>query len=109
MNDEGSMVLMRQILAVIIQWEKYCIVQKLRASRVRIRKTKGKCEGRKLFGQSKEEFDVVQRIRTLRGEGMTIKAIAASLNSENIPTQVKVRAGTASKWHATMISRILNR
>jgi DNA invertase Pin-like site-specific DNA recombinase len=108
-NQDPTRVLMRQMLAAISQWEKSCIVQKLRASRVRIRKTKGKCEGRKPFGESKEEYAVVQRIRALRASGLTIKAIADSLNSENIPTQVKVRSGTASKWHATMISRILSR
>jgi len=108
-NQDPTRVLMRQMLAAISQWEKSCIVQKLRASRVRIRKTKGKCEGRKPFGESKEESAVVQRIKLLRSEGKTIRKIADSLNSENIPTQAKVRAGTASKWHATMISRILSR
>jgi DNA invertase Pin-like site-specific DNA recombinase len=97
------------MLAAISQWEKSCIVQKLRASRVRIRKTKGKCEGRKPFGNNSEESTVVQRIKLLRSEGKTIREIADSLNLEKIPTQAKVRAGTASKWHATMISRILNR
>ena len=108
-NQDPTRVLMRQMLAAISQWEKSCIVQKLRASRVRIRKTKGKCEGRKPFGESAEESAVIQRIRTLRSEGATIKAIADALNQENIPTQSKVRAGTTTKWHPTMIGRILNR
>jgi DNA invertase Pin-like site-specific DNA recombinase len=108
-NQDPTRVLMRQMLAAISQWEKSCIVQKLRASRVRIRKTKGRCEGRKPFGKNSEEYSVVQRIKLLRSQGMTIKAIAESLNAENVPTQTKIRAGAASKWHATMISRILNR
>ena len=108
-NQDPTRVLMRQMLAAISQWEKSCIVQKLRASRVRIRKAKGKCEGRKRFGESVEESAVVQRIQTLRSEGRTIKAIADALNQENIPTQSKVRTGIATKWHPTMISRILNR
>lgn len=108
-NQDPTRVLMRQMLAAISQWEKSCIVQKLRASRVRIRKTKGKCEGRKPFGESAEESTVIQRIQTLRSKGKTIKAIADCLNAENVPTQAKVRAGTVAKWHPTMISRILNR
>ena len=108
-NQDPTRVLMRQMLAAISQWEKSCIVQKLRASRVRIRKTKGKCEGRKSFGESAEETAVIQRIQTLRCDGATIKAIADALNQENIPPQSKVRAGITTKWHPTMISRILNR
>jgi len=108
-NQDPTRVLMRQMLAAISQWEKSCIVQKLRASRVRIRKTKGKCEGRKAFGENAGESAVVQRILALRGEGMTIKAIADSLNAENIPTQSKLRSGIVAKWHPTMIGRILSR
>jgi len=108
-NQDPTRVLMRQMLAAISQWDKSCTVQKLRASRVRIRKTKGKCEGRKPFGERAGESAVIQRIQALRGEKMTIKAIADSLNAENIPTRSKVRAGSVAKWHPTMIGRILNR
>jgi len=46
-NDDPSGKLIRQILGAVAEWEKCALVQKLRASRLRIRRAGGTCEGKK--------------------------------------------------------------
>jgi DNA invertase Pin-like site-specific DNA recombinase len=108
-DGDATRTLMRQMLGAIAQWEKSLIVQKLRAARTRIRKTQGRCEGRKPYGETEEERRVIQRIKQLKETGETIAAIAHRLNLEGFVSRTKVRAGKVTKWHPTMIQRILNR
>lgn len=49
-DDDPTRTLIRQVLGAIAQFEKSVIVLKLRAARERVRKSKGRCEGRKPFG-----------------------------------------------------------
>jgi DNA invertase Pin-like site-specific DNA recombinase len=94
---------MRQMLGAIAQWEKSVIVQKLRAARMRIRKSEGRCEGRKPYGSKESEQSTLARMIELRGQGLSIADVAERLNGEG----VKPRAG--AKWHATAVQRILAR
>lgn len=104
-NDDPTGKLVRQILAAVSEWEKCLIVQKLRASRLRMRRSGQRCEGRKPYGSTPEERAVVERIRILRKERKSFAEIAAALNAGNTPT----RMGDKAKWHPTQIQRIVAR
>jgi DNA invertase Pin-like site-specific DNA recombinase len=104
-NDDPTGKLVRQILAAVSEWEKCLIVQKLRASRLRMRRSGQRCEGRKPYGETPEEQAVVQRMKALRGEGKSFAEIADTLNAEKVPT----RTGTGTRWHPTQLQRILKR
>lgn len=108
-DDDPTRTLIRHVLAAISQWEKSVIVQKLRAARTRIRRTKGRCEGRKPYGTSDSECAVIERMRKLQAEGHSIVVIAETLNSEGVKPRLSVRAGRETKWHPTSIQRILAR
>lgn len=102
-SDDPSRQMIRQILGVVSEWEKSCIVQKLRAARIRSKERRGRCEGRKPFGEKEGEAEIVARIQGLRAERLTINEIANRLNSEGI----KTRSGGC--WHFTQVRRILSR
>lgn len=104
-NDDPTGKLVRQILAAVSEWEKCLIVQKLRASRLRIRRSGGRCEGRKPYGARPEEQAVIEKMITWRKERKSFAEIAAALNAENVPT----RTGPGTKWHPTQVQRIAGR
>jgi DNA invertase Pin-like site-specific DNA recombinase len=102
-NDDPSRKMIRQILGVVSEWEKSCIVQKLRAARIRSKERNGRCEGRKPYGQKDGEAEIITKIQGLRAERLTINEIAERLNSEGVRT----RCG--GPWRFTQIRRILAR
>jgi DNA invertase Pin-like site-specific DNA recombinase len=102
-NNDPSRKMIRQILGVVSEWEKSCIVQKLRAARIRSKERNGRCEGRKPYGQKDGEAEIITRIQGLRAERLTITEISDRLNSEG----VKTRSG--GLWHFTQVRRILAR
>ena len=104
-NEEPTGKLIRQILGAVAEWEKCALVQKLRASRLRMRRSGQRCEGRKPYGLTPVEQAVVDRIKAMRKEKKTFVDIAAALNAEGVPT----RTGPGTKWHPTQIQRILGR
>lgn len=108
-DSDPTRTLIRHVLAAISQWEKSVIVQKLRAARTRIRRTKGRCEGRKPYGATDEEMAVIQRMKDLSSQGVTIGAIADRLNIEGIKPRLSIRAGRETQWHPTAVQRILAR
>jgi DNA invertase Pin-like site-specific DNA recombinase len=102
-NDDPSRKMIRQILGVVSEWEKSCIVQKLRAARIRTKEKPGRCEGQKPYGEKQGEAEIVARIHGLRTERLTINEIADRLNSDGVPTR------SGGRWHFTQIRRILAR
>ena len=102
-NDEPTGKLIRQILGAVAEWEKCALVQKLRASRLRIRRAGGKCEGKKPYGHTPDEAKIVDAILSLRKEGKSYVAIAEELNAGGI----KSRSG--KQWHATQVRRTIKR
>jgi DNA invertase Pin-like site-specific DNA recombinase len=52
LDDTPTAVMVRSILGAVSEFEKAQLVSKLKASRVRIRKEKGKCEGRKSYQET---------------------------------------------------------
>jgi DNA invertase Pin-like site-specific DNA recombinase len=104
-NDDPTGKLVRQILAAVSEWEKCLIVQKLRASRLRMRRSGQRCEGRKPYGETPEERTVVEKMKTWRKERKSFAEIAAALNAEGVPP----RSGAESKWHPTQVQRVMKR
>lgn len=102
-NDDPSGKLIRQILGAVAEWEKCALVQKLRASRLRIRRAGGRCEGKKPYGHTPEEAKVVATILEHRKSGLSYAAIADQLNAGG----VKSRSGR--KWHPTQVQRVIAR
>ena len=102
-NNDPSRKMIRQILGVVSEWEKSCIVQKLRAARIRSKEKNGHCEGRKPYGQKDGEAEIVTKIQGLRADRLTINEIADRLNGEGL----KTRSG--GLWRFTQIRRILAR
>jgi hypothetical protein len=84
-------------------WQKCALVQKLRASRLRMRRAGQRCEGKKPYGHTPDEAKVVDSILALRGIGKSYVAIADQLNGGGI----KPRSG--EKWHPTQVQRVIHR
>jgi DNA invertase Pin-like site-specific DNA recombinase len=102
-NDDPSRKMIRQILGVVSEWEKSCIVQKLRAARIRSKERNGRCEGEKPYGEKEGEAEVVAKMQNWRKERLTMREVADRLNSEG----VKARYG--GPWHVNQVQRILAR
>ena len=54
---------------------------------------------------NKAEQAVIREIRTMRGAGKTLKAIANALSERAIPT----KTGKSNRWSHSAVARILNR
>ena len=108
-DGDITKTLIRQVLGAISQWEKSMLVSKLRMARTRIRKSGGRCEGRKPYGVNDDEKAIIARIIDLKGSGVKPAAIAGCLNTENIKPRGAKRAGRDTAWHPVMIYRILER
>lgn len=101
LSDDPSRVLMRQMLGAFFQYEKTLLVAKLRGARQRIRARDGRCEGRKRYGTRPGESGVVERMKTLRTQGLALDKIATTLNTERLMP----RAG--KMWYPTSVQRVL--
>jgi DNA invertase Pin-like site-specific DNA recombinase len=95
--------LIRQILAAISEFERCCIILKLRSARQRKKARVGKCEGRHSFGEKPAEAQTLEQIREWHYAGSTPKRIAADLNSLNY------RSRSGLPWRATTVAKIIRR
>jgi len=107
-DDDPTRTLIRQVLGAVAGFEKSVLVAKLRASRDRMRRTTGRCEGAKPYGHHPGEREIVDRIFSLRRKRKGVRRcsfarIAAQLNDDDIPTR---RNGT---WTATQVARVIKR
>ena len=55
-----------QIQGIFAELDKSLLVKKLRKAREWVRKEKGKCEGPKKYGHTKEEAEILKKIRYMR-------------------------------------------
>ena len=95
-----------QVQGVFSELEKSMLVKKLRLARERVRAAKGKCEGRKAYGETEAEQAVIRHIRALRRARKGLKRrslqdIAGMLNAEGKTTK------TGAQWTATQVKRAL--
>lgn len=77
---------------------------KLRGARQRMKARTGRCEGRKPYGAMDGEQAIITRMRELRVAGMAFDRIAATFNSDGVPTRTPGR-----QWHGFAVNQILKR
>jgi DNA invertase Pin-like site-specific DNA recombinase len=95
--------LIRQILAAVSEFERCCIVLKLRGARQRKKASEGRCEGVKPFGSLPGEECLLDAIHQMRVKGLTADAMAQCFN-------VNGHYGRSGKpWRASTIRKILAR
>lgn len=98
--------LIRQILAAVSEFERCCIVLKLRGARQRLKAQGLRMEGRRPYGQDPdrpEEHKVLAQMIALRDQGNSPEQVTRFLNAAGTPT----RYGKA--WIAQGVARILQR
>jgi DNA invertase Pin-like site-specific DNA recombinase len=105
----------RQFLGAIAQYERACIVAKLKSARDRKRRDTGRCEGAKGYGELDPvselkvygtvgvEADWLRWMKAERVNGTTFDQIANRLNELDTPTR------QGKKWYGTTVANILKR
>jgi DNA invertase Pin-like site-specific DNA recombinase len=84
-DDTPTAILVRQILGAVAQFGKAALVAKLKGARDRVRKQRGKCEGRKAHNEINP--DAVRLAKRLHraspktGERMSLRRISAELKA----------------------------
>jgi DNA invertase Pin-like site-specific DNA recombinase len=82
-DDTPTAVMVRQILGAVAQFEKAALVAKLKGARERVRRSRGKCEGRKTHKeQNPEAVALAKRLRRASpktGERMSLRRISGEL------------------------------
>lgn len=111
--DDPSRRLIRQILGAVNEYERSMIRLRLRSGRARKREQEGyagdgppplgyRSEGRQLVADQAEQA-VLNRISELRGEGRSLRDIAATLTAEGYKPK---RSDT---WHPGSLRLVVNR
>jgi len=103
LSSDPTRTLMRQIMGAFAEYDRAMITAKLRGARERKKAATGRCEGQKPYGHYPNEPATLDRLRVLRAEGLSYKAIADRLNLEGI----KPRSGKL--WYDSSIRSILIR
>ena len=107
-SGDATKELIQRILSCVSEFQKKVDVAKLAEARARVRKAKGKCEGRKAFGEvsesERETIDLMKSLRRKRnGRRKGYHTIAKVLNERGIASRMR------SHWHANAVRRILIR
>ncbi len=97
---DPSVVLIRQILGAVAQWEKSVIVMKLKAAKDRKRRETGRCEGPKPYGATPAEQQIVQYAHGLKGMGHPYSHIAGSMNLSGYKTR------TGKMWSKARVAHL---
>jgi DNA invertase Pin-like site-specific DNA recombinase len=66
LDDGPTTKLVRQILGAVAEFDKAMVVAKLKGARDRIRRTRGKCEGRKSYAEREGGHELIDLARWLR-------------------------------------------
>ncbi len=96
-TQDPTQTLIRQILSALAQWEKTQTVLKLRKARERIKKTTGRCEGNKPYGNTPAERAVLEIFNSPIFQGMNDNSRALMLNNAGL----KLRSGRP--WNRFMV------
>ncbi len=107
-SDEPTAKLIRQVLGAVSEFEKSALVSKLRAARARIRRTRGRCEGVKPYGESEIERRALARLKQLArkprgGKRRSLREIADTLTAEGFPTR------SGRPWSRSTVHSLLGR
>lgn len=100
--------LIRQILGAVAEFDRAVTVAKLAGARARIRRDKGRCEGRLPYGAKPGEAEIVAKIKALRrkpkgGDRLSYAAVAEALNAEGIPTR------QGGQWRPSTVQNVCKR
>ncbi len=95
--------LIRQILAAVAEFDRCVTVLKLKGARDRIRKEKGKCDGRHAFGDKPGEDITLNAMKGMRAAGRSYAEIACTLTRINLLTRY------GKPWRASTIKKIMER
>ncbi len=83
LDDGPTSKLIRQILGAVSEFDKAMTVAKLKGARDRVRRTRGKCEGRKAYAEREGGQELVAIAHQLRGASggrpQSLRGIAAEL------------------------------
>jgi DNA invertase Pin-like site-specific DNA recombinase len=112
LDDGPTSTLIRQILGAVAQFDKAMTVAKLKGARDRIRRTTGKCEGRRSWAEISAAakpgepyfglIDAAKRLRGNSGRRRPLRAVAAELAALGF---TNLRGGTLSPGAiASMVS-----
>ena len=104
LEDDPTRKLVRQVLGAIAEYDKTMTVLKLKAARDRIRKVKGKCEGRKSYQEVNP--DLINEIKILRRKPKNKKRL--SLNETLTTLQEKgYKTATGKDLNLTILKNII--
>ena len=112
-GDDPSAILMRRMVDAFAEYERHMIKARTRAA-LGVKRSRGErisgaapygcafdATGRNVVALVSEQ-NVIERVRVLRAEGVSHKAIADTLNREGVPAR-------GARWHATTVARIVTR
>lgn len=97
---DPSVVLIRQILGAVAQWEKSVIVMKLKAAKDRKRRETGRCEGPKPYGSRPGESEILNYALSLKQLGFPMAHVAGSLNLCGFKTR------TGKQWNKARVAHL---
>lgn len=104
-SDDPTRVMIRQILAVLAEWNKSVTVKRLRAARDRIRSQTGRCEGPKPFELATQRgTELVRSIYEMHERGMSFAEIAQYFNKNHILTPKG-----KTYWHKSTVQKFYER
>jgi DNA invertase Pin-like site-specific DNA recombinase len=86
LDDGPTSKLIRQILGAVSEFDKAMTVAKLRGARDRVRRTKGKCEGRKSYAERDPALVALAREIKNRGGRVSLRQVATELASKGFTT-----------------------
>lgn len=109
-GDSPESLLMRRMVDAFAEYERALIRSRTKAA-LQVKRTRGQRTGQVPYGKqlaadgvhledNSLEQRVLSGIRSLRDEGLSIRAIAERLNVEGTPAR-------GAKWHPTTVARIL--
>lgn len=115
-DDDPTRILIRQILAVVAEFDHRTTVKRLRAAKMAKREQGGYIGGAVKFGTTlvgsgrtaeiipnEGEQRTMLSVRRWRRDGYSLQDIADRLNEERVPTKTG-----KGKWHASQVSRMLD-
>jgi DNA invertase Pin-like site-specific DNA recombinase len=90
LDDGPTSKLIRQILGAVSEFDKAMTVAKLKGARNRVRRQRGKCEGRKSYAEREGGSELVALARRLHvnpdGRSPSLRAVAAALAAQGFVT-----------------------
>jgi DNA invertase Pin-like site-specific DNA recombinase len=90
LDDGPTSKLIRQILGAVSEFDKAMTVAKLKGARDRVRRQRGKCEGRRSYAEREGGQELITAVRELRtnpdGRAPSLRKVAAALAERGFVT-----------------------